>query len=479
MLACACLSSASITIIYSINNKKMSKYFRDDFEHLKVSDNVASQRNLSETVQIPFRDSKTGAEYLVQERRPNGPQGDFRVQREDRSLALSFGSRPDELETRVPEAMVSEADIELRVRERERSDVRKSMSLRPTNEPMESEIQDHGEFTVDLQGRIKDKPKNVRGLFGTEDSRPTALPIKPETVQTRPSEKAMLSNPQSITTGHAYSRQQDAIEKKIGSNEKLQELLNNAFRGLQSLQKVKGPQSDKSDRIFSAESVFQSKSILDAGLLKPWTAPKSAATSDRPHRPDDIAHAVGTRALQSLIKGPLAHDIQDLPKADRDDMSKALGRAILNALASGPEQKGQQSDLEDRVMTAEMKKSISLSISPSILAGLVTAEQLSDRRPIELSAGPRAHGPAQKEIAGVPNRHTVRVSERPENSVKAIERPVYTAITNKKKNLFYDDSEARERPELNFNQEKKQNKSELLMRSEKSQHGLFSQRIDR
>lgn len=454
----------------------MSKYFTDSFEHLKASETREVQRSASEIVQVPFRDSKTGAEYLVQERRPNGPQGDFRVQREAIQLPQSFGSRPDELEAQVPEPMVSESEIELKLRLREQNDVRKTMS-RPTNEPAESELKDHGEYTTDLQGRIRDKPKNVRGMFGTEDLRPTPMPLRPETLQSRPSEKAMLSNPQSLSTGHALSRQTDAIEKRIGSDEKLQVLLTNAFRGLQSMQKVKGLQSDKSDRVLATEHKIKAHSILDAGLLKPWTSPKSAATSDRPHKPDDIAHAVGTRALQSLIKGPLAHDIQDLPKADRDDMSKALGRVILNALASGPEQKGQHSDLEDRIMNAELKKSISLTISPSILAGLVSAEQLSDRRPIDLSAGPRAHGPTQKEIAGVPNRHTVRISERPEADIKTQERPVYTALANKKKNLFYDDSEARERPEINTIEHDVQ-KSELLMHSERSQHGSFNQRID-
>lgn len=420
----------------------MSKYFQDNFSHLT---NEGPQKTINwqaDQVQIPYKDSKTGAEYLVNERKPNGPQGDFRRAPISFSIRPDFESRPDELETRAPEPVVSEADIELKVREREQNSVKMSMAMRPTNEPVQFDTwTDRGEYTVDPMGQIRDKPKNVVGHFGTESERPKHLPLVPENEQ-KTVQRAELGNTQSLTSNYAAPlRSTDAIEKKISTDQKLQSLLSNAFRGLQALQSKSGEKTQLADRLLGPEATVLAKSIMDAGLLKPWDAPKSKGTSDRPQRPDDIAHAVGSRALQSLIKGPLAHDIQDLPKAERDDMSKALGRTILNALVGAPEQRGESGLLADRPSVAELKSSLALSISPSILNGLVHPELLSDRRPKDLASVQRLTGPSQKEISAVPNRHTVSITEKPEQ-IKTVEsRPLGKFNYGQKKNLFFDDSE--------------------------------------
>jgi len=416
----------------------MSKYFQDSFSHLTNEGPQKTTNWRAEQVQIPYKDTKTGAEYLVNERKPNGPQGDFRRAPVSFSIRPDFESRPDELETRVPEPAVSEADIELKVREREHNSVKMSMAMRPTNEPVEFDSwTDKGEYTVDPKGQIRDKPKNVVGHFGTQDQRPEHVPLVPEKAQ-KIVQRPELGNTQSLTSNFAApSRNADAIEKKISTDQKLQTLLSNAFRGLQSLQSAKGEKTQMADRLLGPEATVLAKSIMDAGLLKPWDAPKSKGSNDRPHRPDDVAHAVGSRALQSLIKGPLAHDIQDLPKAERDDMSKALGRTILNALVGAPEQKGEASLLADRPSVAELKSSLALSISPSILNGLVHPELLSDRRPKDLQSAQRLTGPSQKEISSVPNRHTVRVSEKPE-LIRTIEpRAIGKQNFGQKKNLFF------------------------------------------
>lgn len=456
----------------------MSKYFQDSFSHINESPQKTSNWQ-AEQVQISYKDSKTGAEYLLNERKPNGPQGDFRRPSISAYHQPEFKNRPDELETRSPEPAVSEAEIEFKVRQREQHSVKLSMASRPTSEPVQSDSwTDQGDYTVDPMGRIRDKPKNVMGLFGTEESRPEALPLVPEVLVKKPQQKAALGNSQSLTSGFAGpTRNLDPIEKKLSTDQKLQTLLSNAFRGLHSLQTQKGSKSE-SDKILGPEAIVLAKSIMDAGLLKPWDAPKMKGSNDRPQRPDDVAHAVGSRALQSLIKGPLAHDIQDLPKAERDDMSKALGRTILNALVAGPEQKSfEHVALADRPFLEEIKKSVILSISPNILNGLVHPELLSDRRPKDLQAVQRLTGPSQKEISAVPNRHTAHVSEKPEQIISMESKPVGLQNHGKKKNLFFMDDFEHSRPETREETKKPMRNDNETLRA-RSQHGSFSSRTE-
>ena len=462
------------------------KYFNSNaYEHIQPNGTRSSLKNTESEIQLPMRDKRSGAEYLVTERRPNGPQGDFRIKADLRSREI-IGIAPTrpfddafESERLKPEPMVSEMDIENLVRQRETLDTRRSMAVRPTNEPMSlnehgDQWTDHGTFLEDPFGKIRDKPSNVVGLFGTEAERPKAMPIKQEQ---RPKP---FSGRHEQPFSKPSARFLDPLEKRISTEQKLQVLLTNAFRGLTSQQNVAGPKSETNDRKLGTETPIVARAIVDSGLLGPWEPPKVHGTTDKPGRPDDVAHSVGTRALQSLMKGPLAPDIQDLPKAERELMSLALGRTILNALTLGPEQKGSAPMLEDRPQYEELKKSISLSISPSILAGLVAPELLSDRRKKDLLAVARTSAPAQKAMS-VPNRHTVSVKQGSENVSSA--RPTlgnFASNTNKK-NLFFIDDDAinterpQTRPEINFT-----NSSKPAAQNEnsRSQGGTFSRRTE-
>ena len=463
----------------------MSKYFNsnDAFEHIQPSTFRCATVAREDEIKIPMRDRRSGAEYMVTERLPNGPQGDFRIKADFRNRTIVGTSRPlddaFESDRMKPEPMVSEMEIENLVRQRETLDTRRSMAVRPTNEPMSlnengGNWTDHGSFIEDPFGKIRDKPSNVVGMFGTEAERPKAMPIKQENAAK--SFGGRYEQPISKPS----ARFLDPLEKKISTEQKMQVLLTNAFRGLTSNQIVSGPKSEVNDRKLGTETPIVARAIVDSGLLGPWEPPKIHGSSDKPSRPDDIAHSVGTRALQSLMKGPLAPEIQDLPKAEREIISLAIGRTILNALTLGPEQKGSRPNLEDRPQYEELKKSISLTISPSILAGLVAPEMLSDRSKKDLMAVARTSAPAQKAM-GVPNRHTVSLKQGSE-TVAPRRATLGQFETNKKKMFFTEyeisdtvNTQRRElRPEISAIVKKPTEQIE----SSRSMHGTFSIRSE-
>ena len=211
----------------------MSRFFSDNFDHIK--ENKRTTFGSSETIQVKYSDTRTGAEYLLEERRPNGPQGDFRISKESSDMQWrsvmglpnnSFDrptENPFEEDRLKPEPIVSEHEIERLVRERESMDTKRSMAFSPTREPIQMEAEDHGSYTLDFQGRIRDKPKNVVGLFGTEESRPGHMPlgrienkITQVAKQVKDSVKPTLRPDLELTA----------------KSSKIQELLSNTFRSL-------------------------------------------------------------------------------------------------------------------------------------------------------------------------------------------------------------------------------------------------------
>jgi hypothetical protein len=300
------------------------------------------------------------------------------------------------------------------------------------------------------------------GSFGTEAERPKPLPGKVEYAM-------KTTNVRPVANENKFSeRQRDALELRLNKETKLQALITNAFRGLKAQNNNSNTERSVNDRPLASENILVAHSILDVGLMAKWEPPKVNLVSDRPHRPDDVAHAVGTRALQSLLKGPLAPDIQDLPKIERELVSVALGRTILNALTLRPQQSGPQTELADRPKFDELVKSLSLSISPAILNGIVAPELLSDRTPKDQQAVSRTTQPAQKAMS-VPNRHTVVVNQKPEQDLV---RPVQRAHPNaNKKNLFFCEDTSNRREIAHSGPEK-----QFTVQTGRTEVGSFSRR---
>ena len=438
----------------------------DSYEHLK--ENHLRPRQHEETIKIKYSDQRTGAEFLIEERKPNGPQGDFRISKTSSDMQwrsiMGLGAqnfnRPEnteeafEEERLKPEPIVSEKEIEDFVRQRESANTKRSMAQMPTREPLEQDAEDHGDYTLNFKGQIQDKPKNVMGLFGTEENRPKQMPLgrieNKVTIEAKPIKNEIKKSEMPILESTAKSA-------------KIQELLGNTFRSLFAQKPQDQNEKSIDDRRLGTDQKKISKVIVDSGLLKPWVPPTVHGLTDKPQRPDDVAKTVGLRAIQSLTKGPLAQDIQDLPKAERDDLTKAIGRTILNALTNQPEQKGQQTELADRPEFEELKKSISMNISPNILIGLVNTEMLSDRAKKDIAAVLRTTAPANKSMA-VPNRHTVDLKQTPE---KVIERPIVGEY-KKKKFFDFDEVDQKDRNEFSLQRADANKFVEANPRSERS-----------
>lgn len=370
--------------------------FSDDFSFVKdesPSSGVAALGNpavlKSSVVETTWVDKKTGAEYLIKDQKPTGPQGDFRVSKdlaEERYRtvmglpSVSYGPRPVENpfeEDRLqPERATQHHEIEESVRSRITFDTRRQLSTQMTNEtaPWASEtgaVEDHETYTVDHQGRIRDKPANREGPYGrvldVEDPKRPIFGDKKEAVISPLKPRATQSLPKKANVDLT------SLEERLEHRKGLQVLLTSAFRGLFGTQVADHIITRSlADNRPTFDRPVLSRTIMDAGLMKPWE-PHAAATGDRRIRPDMTALEIGNRALRTLMKGPLAPEIQDLPKAERDDVALAMGRTILNAVM--PSKNSNRPEIEDS-LKRDLSKSISLAISPSMVAGLLPSDLL-------------------------------------------------------------------------------------------------------
>lgn len=386
-------------------------------------------------VETTMRDKRTGAEYKVKERVPNGPQGDFRIpeqQAENRYRMImglpsnmAFHERPVEDpfadERLQPETVMDSVALESKIRDRAFNDTRREQSFMPSREAPSwatQDFEDRGDHIVDPSGRTIDKKFGTIGPFGTDDTRMPAPPSK----LTRETSAAKHATSDFVVSkaGNAPEHLVERISQKSG----LQVLLTSAFRGLFGSQAADHivSRTELSDKRQGREMPVLATAIMDSGLMKPWQPPTTK--TDRPQRQDALEYAVGNRALSQLIaqKHASMPDVQDLPKAERDDLTVAIGRTILNAMTLVPEKASEKSLFEPKLKAyEELRRTIMGSIKPDILKGLVQPELLSDRRPIDMQQKPRVHGTSRTSAFGeMPERQSLE---------QARERPVTTRAT--------------------------------------------------
>ena len=443
----------------------------ESLEGPSVGNQVPQHNSSNGFIQQRWTDRTTGAEYLVKERLPEGPQGDFRtgsVQAEARYRSImglpataAFHDRPVDdpfAEDRFePEPSVNQSEIENKIRARATFDTNREQALRPTNEvatwATQESFTDHGDFVMDPQGRIRDKPYNTIGPFGTVDNRGDLKnPLAVREAVTAPIVSKSQTTGLSQNIGAAQVR--DAVEERLAKKDKLQNVLQQTWHGLFGSAIANNVQTGPShnDRRLKKEKTIEAKSIFETGLTKPWMPP--VTKTDRPTKPEQVEYAVGSRVMASVLSRKLVPELQGLPKQDKDDLTLALGRAVLNAMTSVPDQTG------DRVVTTgeglrnDLVKSIQNVLSPEILKGLVAPELLQDRRPKTDLESQRVANPGAKATA-VPQRQFEE--DQRETRVAAVTRPTLgqfsefgSTLTNKKKKkaLFdFDDDEPRARQE--------------------------------
>jgi hypothetical protein len=372
----------------------MKNLFSDPFEHIQATRDVPATEK-SPMVESSWVDKRTGAEYRIKEQRPE-PDGDFRVTSEEASSRYRsimglpqnrFFQEPSDFEDdRKPEPAVMTHEIESNVRRRILGDVRRQQYFGPTNEPVvTNEWIDHEDYSVDPHGRVRDKPANREGPYGK------VADIGTIKVQ-GPRETAVAERP-SVDGVKKTTTRPDILEDRLEERRGTQVLLANAFRGLfgaQVADHIINTASHDARQTFDRPVV--SRMIMDAGLMKPWM-PKENLGEQR-IKPDALVIQVGQRALQTLMRGPLASELQDLPKYERDDIILALGRTILNAVA--PSQSSDRPSIESS-SKLDLQKTIALALSPNIIAGLVPPELLDTPLRDQMTMA-RVAGPTQKAV---------------------------------------------------------------------------------
>jgi hypothetical protein len=380
----------------------------DPYEDLR--DYEPEQLQLPSKYATTYTDPRSGAVYRVEESMPNGPQGDYRVaqdQAQSRYRQImgiqEAGPRdlpPDYEMTRSeePEAKVNESDIERLLRDRMNTSLRQEMSLMPSRETPEW-----------ANERSFERPTGTLGPYGTEKVRSVALPSKltRETVPSnvvKPVPRVMEVVPQ----------RPDELQERL-SRQGLMSLLDTAMRGLfghstashhTELSKV--PLTDAKLR---RDTSKEAHAVVDAHLLKAW-APKADTKSDRPQRPENVELQVGARALETLQTQRILPEIFELPKAERNDLQRALGRTILNALTSVPSQSSERSSVDVIHRRQELVNAIASTVGPSILKGLVAPEQVlrsrrdltSENERIEMPSARQQEMPDRPALSDRPSR---------------------------------------------------------------------------
>jgi hypothetical protein len=356
-------------------------------------------------VEMPYRDEKTGAEFRIRERVPEGPQGDFRVSQDEAQsrfnllMGHSNNSRgpiqglqrplenPFQDERFESEPSVNQAEIDRKIRDRAFFDISREQALRPTSEPNVDDsttFEDHGSFVTDGLGRIRDKPAGfTRGPFHVDDERAAPVPAK-FTKESNVKAGAHVTR-EPVTKGPQRSK--DPLETRINAKSKLQLVLSNVYRGVfgESIADAMMTRANITDRRPGFERPIVAHAIMDAGLVAPWSPPdaNSSHSKDRIQKPESVVYAVGARAIEALDAQKQVPELLDLPKAERDDITFALGRTILNALTTVPQQSAEKGRPETQFEAQgreELKKAISMTVSPQLLQGLIKPELLSDRR---------------------------------------------------------------------------------------------------
>jgi len=449
-------------------SNKMSKsknLFSDPYEDVVASTmpvRANERQKESEFFDVPWTDQSTGAEYILKERAPKPPQGDFSMgpkQAEERYRMImglpahqSFHERPIdnpfEEERLAVEPIVDQNEIETKIRNRARFDTQREQLTRPhaegTTWASQSDFVDHGTHFEDPSGRILEKPKNTVGLYGTDAERGPFWPSKftQETKPVEPERRPHTTGIQSRTTEESI----DALQERLSRKTNVQLLLGEAYRGLfgSGIANHIAPKPTKSDARRGQDTLVAGPLVANNGLIRPWEPPTTK--TDRPKKADAMAYEVGLRAIQTLTNRKMVPKVLELSKSDKDDLTLALGRTVLNALDVLPTQTSHERPDVSVGRDSTLEGTIAKALTPDILKALVPPEMLADLRPKLDKLSKRITNAGQKNLA-MPQRNFD--TERRTEKANEVTRPTvgqFTDFASKKrqKNVFESEFEGLE-----------------------------------
>lgn len=366
---------------------KTKTAFVNSYDHILGDNDEPPQAQAAEVVS-EWVDSKTGAAFQIREKAPAGPQGDFRVgsrEADQRFMALT-GRGPAGREVpswtaaeRVeepapqPETFITDAEIEAKIRQRALTDAKRDLMMQQTTETPEWALQNGSEssgFVTDASGRVIDMPFNRKGL--NEDQRDYGPSDHGNMRGVR--DKAVTGR--DVVKLDLGPQQTDPVERIFSTRDDAQVSLATAFRNIfgESVADHIVNRSDV-DRRPGYERPTIAHAIMDSGFIKPWQPPD---VMERPTRPDAVAYAVGSRAVEGLIARRAMPELVDMPQSQRDALTVAIGRAILHVVApSGPSKAPNRSHLDSSFNAEIIRAALATSISPSMLQGILAPEILA------------------------------------------------------------------------------------------------------
>lgn len=369
---------------------KVKSAFVDSFDHIRGEEPPAGHAQTGSTEVISeWVDRKTGAAFQIRDKAAAGPQGDFRVdarQAEQRFLALSGrGTSGREATTwtaaereegreepPAPEAFITDAEIEAKIRMRALTDAKRDLMMQQTTETPEWAVgaEEGSGFVTDASGRVRDMPFNRKGL--NEDKRDYG----PGDVTNMRGVRDKAITGRDVLKLDLPSQQSDPVERMFSTRDEAQVSLATAFRNIFG-EAVANHIVSRSevDRRPGYERPTVAHAIMDSGFIKPWQPPDVV---ERPTRPDAVAYAVGSRAVEGLMARRVMPELVEMPQSQRDALTVAIGRAILHVVApSGPSKGPNRAQVDSSFNSEIIRTALATSISPAMVQGLVPPEVLS------------------------------------------------------------------------------------------------------
>jgi len=391
---------------------KYKDAFKDNFQDIEAPKVQVRPVTIPQFIESRYVDKRTGAEYIVKEPTVSKPDGDFRVSSQEANerfnslmgisrtaemYDLSNGIPEVQFDTLEPEPFMNETLLQPAFRRRANEDLQRTIQFMPSTDVPKwasSELETNDDFTINENGQIKDKPFNTEGLYGTEKVRHMPKSKMPD------NRADLVKEKPNFTAAYKHKTKPEVIEDRM-AEPKMQIILSKLFHGLLAANMPgtlkSGP--SENDRKLLQEPEKIARRILDAGLVKPWTRNTEKSLSDRIDKPEDVAYTVGRKAVEHMMNQRMVPEILDLSALEREELTVAIGRTILNSVLPSQRQTGGPTiESFDALGKKELQKIFSAIISPRVLNGFIKQGSLSEREQKEISSILTVSNPSNRVI---------------------------------------------------------------------------------
>jgi hypothetical protein len=242
------------------------------------------------------------------------PNADFSVEERSRELAMirEKAFEYNNVENEKREVILEPEDLSIQdnLRKLAMRDARNEINAMPSRDPA---LRDETE---------PEKPFNMRGL--NEDTRrydleKRALRTGAENAPSRPL-PTMTAPAPVAKTEHIYLPD----DKNVAA-------LKVIFRNLMGTPGSKVRATNDTSGKVELDALV--RSVLDSGISKKWTPPDMIQTAAKP---ENVAYAVGRRALEGMSALKNMPEIRTLSSKERDELIMSVGRTMLNVAITGP-----------------------------------------------------------------------------------------------------------------------------------------------